>query len=391
MKRSLLIVLYLTTFMAVWAIDFPSKPTINNKNLRTEELLAGYTYSLADTLTYELAETYQADYTYQDSLLETVLVKELINNEWSEIESYIYQYDEGRMTEELYQIYNSGWVNYQKESYSYNEEDLILFYDLDYWTDEAWDSYLHIDYFYDNDGDLVGEDWIYYTTGNVDAVYHADYQYDNQDRIIDELWTYTIDTTNWVNYLDIAYTRNDNNAITHEDWKYWSETAWISYLQYSHTYNNFDKIEYTSGLSLVDGQWQYYDSYSYSYNENQNLVLLLAKDWSTNNNDWVNSYQYEYDYQEIVTNYDNDAIANTFKVLVYPNPLINQVKYYSQEDLNKVSVYNLKGQRIYSSQLNNKKGTLSFDKLKEYPNGIYFFRFEDTQGNISVSKQVKLK
>jgi hypothetical protein len=117
----------------------------------------------------------------------------------------------------------------------------------------------------------------------------------------------------------------------------------------------------------------------------------VAKLWSTVENDWVNSYKYEYEYQEVVANEDNDVIVNNFSVSVYPNPLVNKVKYASKQQINKVSVYNLKGQKIYYSLLNNKKGTLNALNIKKYPSGIYFFRFEDNKGNTTTTKQIKLK
>jgi NH3-dependent NAD+ synthetase len=57
--------------MAVWGNDFPTRPTINKKKLRTEEQMASYTYSLADTLTFELQDKYLAEYTYLHSKIET--------------------------------------------------------------------------------------------------------------------------------------------------------------------------------------------------------------------------------------------------------------------------------------------------------------------------------
>jgi hypothetical protein len=389
MKRSLLIILCFTTILAIWGNDLPAKPSLKKKNLTREEQLSSYTYSLADTLTYVLSDKYHAEYTYQNNLLESVLVEELFDTEWLAIENYLYQYEEDRITEEIYQIYDNGWENYQRESYTYNADSLMTSYQQDNWTDNNWEAYLHIDYSYDSAGLLLSEDWTYYSSRTIDEEYSAVYEYNSENSIIAELWTYSTDSVNWENYLNIIYERNSNNSISHENWKYWYETVWISYLQYTHTYNSFDDIEYTEGLYLVNNQWQYYDNYSYSYNENQNTEELLAKVWSSELNIWVNSYKYVYTYQEAVPNNNNDIISTPFNVTVYPNPFNNQAKYDSKQKINKLSVYNLKGQKISSSFLNSKSGTLP--NLNEYPNGIYFFKFEDDKGNVAVSKQVKLK
>ena len=388
MKRSLLLILSLLVSIFAWGMDFPIRPTVDNNRFRTEEQLASYVYSLADTLTYELQDKYQADYTYQANKIEMVLVKELFENGWLEIEKYLYQYANDKITEELYQIYNDGWVNYQKQSYFYDEEGLLTDYQLDDWSDNAWSPNLHIDYTYNSERVLVNEEWTYYTNREVDYLYNATYQYDDQGRVNQETWTSSTDGINWTNYLKGIYTFNDNNSIIHEDWQYWYEPSWISYLQYNHTYNSFNKIEYTEGLSFYDDQWQLYDNYSYLYNDNQNVSLLVAKLWSAEEDDWVNSYKYTYTYQEIVSIDDNDVIANNFHVDVYPNPFNDKVRYDSKQQISKVSIYNLKGQKIFSSLLKGKKGSLS--NLDKHPSGIYFFKFEDEIGNDTVTKILKI-
>ncbi len=390
MKRSLLIIICLSLSIFAWGTNFPTKPTKKQKDLRIEEQLSSYLYSLADTLTYELQDKYHADYSYTGTKIESVLVKELIDNNWSEIENYQYQYDEDRITEEVYQIYDNGWLNYQRESYTYNEDNLLITYQQDNWLNNAWEAYLLIDYIYDAEGVLINEEWTYYTTSReIDTAYDVTYQYDQEGMVEGETWTYSIDNINWINYLKGIYQRNDDYVIVHEDWQYWSDNVWISYLQYTHTYNDFLLIGYTEGLTFLDNQWQYYDNYSYTYNTNQNTVDIIGKLWSTDANNWVNSYKYHYEYQEVITSNQNVEIANDLNVSVFPNPIINEIKFASKNQLKKVSVYNLKGQRIYSSFLNDKQGTLL--NLNNYPNGIYFFKFEDDKGNVAVTKKLKIK
>lgn len=388
-----MIVLYISIAVFAWSGEFPTKPTKSNSKTRpqrTEERLSSYLYSIADTLTYELNDKYLAEYSYLDNNIASVLVKELIDENWLEIENYQYQYNNDKIIEELYQIYDNGWVNYQKESYSYNDDESVINYQLDYWINNTWTPYLFIEYFYDTEGVLINEEWTYYsTTREIDTAYDVTYQYDQEGMVEGETWTYSTDNITWTNYLKGNYQRNDDDVITHEDWQYWSDTSWISYLQYNHTYNDFLLIEYTEGLTFLDNQWQYSDNYSYTYNSNQNTIDLIGKVWSAEQNIWVNSYKYQYEYQDIVSNNNNDVIANDFVVSLYPNPFNNKVKYDSKSQLNKVTVFNIKGQKIFSSLLHDKSGTLP--NLNESPNGIYFFRFEDTKGNVTVSKQVKLK
>lgn len=391
MKSRFLIIIAFTAFISVWGIDFPTRPRLAKGHLRTEEELTSYTYSLADTLTFEFQDKYLAEYSYQANKLEMVSVKELIDSSWLEIEKYLYQYADERITQELYQIYDSAWYNYQKKSYEYNQNGLITDYQLDNWSNSSWTPYLHIEYIYDTEGVLINEEWTYYTDREVALTYNLTYQYDSQERVVGEIWTSSTDNINWTNYLKGLYTLNDNSSIINEDWQTWVDTEWLSYLQYNHTFNSFNKIAYTEGVAFLDNQWQYYDNYSYLYNANQNVQQIIGKLWNSQTANWVNSYKYAYEYQELVTNSDNDALAHNLQVSLYPNPFNDEVKYDSEEQLNKVSVYNLKGQKLYSNSLNKSKGSLSLKTINEYPSGIYFFRFEDSQGNVSVSKQVKLK
>ncbi|MBI9030867.1 T9SS type A sorting domain-containing protein [bacterium] len=390
MKRSLLLTLCLIISISLGGLKIDLRPEIKTRINRSQERLANYTYSLADTLTYEFLETYKAEYSYQEEVLESVLVKQLINGAWFEIENYTYNYQEDRILQETYQIYNDGWVNYQQENYSYNEEDLIISYQQDNWINDEWEAYLHISYSYDNQGFLVNEEWTYYTTSKeLDTAYNVTYLYDTQGRVTSEIWTSSTDDITWINYLKGTYQRNTNGAIIEEDWQYWS-TSWISYLQYNHTYNINDKIEYTEGLSLIDNQWQYYDNYQYYYNDNLNTIQIIGKLWDNETQVWNNSYKYDYQYQAVVSNDYNDVIANNLLVTTYPNPFTNDLKFTSDKKLSKVSIYNIKGQKISSQELNKKNGQLSLKALENHPSGIYFFKFEDKQGSKTISKQVKI-
>lgn len=390
MKKLSLFLFIIFLMTSLWSLNILKKPEIKHKSPLRDDHLVSYIYSLADSLTYDFIETYKAEYSYQDASLESILVKQNIEDNWLEIENYIYTYQEDRILQEIYQIYDNGWINYQQENYTYNEEDLILTYQQDFWSNDTWQPYLHIDYIYDNEGFLINEEWTYFSSAKeIDAIYDVAYEYDSQGRVEVETWTYSTDDVNWNNYIKGIYQRNDSGSIIHEDWQSWSETTWLSYLQYNHTYDTNGLIDYTEGITFADNQWQYYDNYQYYYNDNLNTSQLISKLWDNENQIWNNSYKYDYNYEEVVNNSDNDVIANDFMVSLYPNPFIDEINFSSKNLIEKVSIYNIKGQKIYSSQVNSSKA--SNLKLTNFPSGIYLFKFENSLGEVTVIKQIKIK
>lgn len=83
---------------------------------------------------------------------------------------------------------------------------------------------------------------------------------------------------------------------------------------------------------------------------------------------------------------DDPTVPNlAFQLSVYPNPCPceAELKFSSSNTLNRMGIYNLRGQLLDSRPLSSAKGIISVAGLKA---GIYFIRAEDTKGKAVVKK-----
>jgi hypothetical protein len=80
-----------------------------------------------------------------------------------------------------------------------------------------------------------------------------------------------------------------------------------------------------------------------------------------------------------------------FDISVYPNPFGNpaELKLETKSEINRVEIFNLRGQRIYNVQ--GRGNSHSFGELSaEMPSGIYMIRVTDYQGKTSSRKILKI-
>ena len=72
-------------------------------------------------------------------------------------------------------------------------------------------------------------------------------------------------------------------------------------------------------------------------------------------------------------------------ISVYPNPGQNQLYIETGNSTGVFSMYNLSGQIVFSQELNGKE-VLGTEDLTQ---GIYFYRFVNSQGDVASGKWVK--
>lgn len=92
-----------------------------------------------------------------------------------------------------------------------------------------------------------------------------------------------------------------------------------------------------------------------------------------------------------VSNNDDHLVQAPFDISVYPNPFGNpaELRLETKSEINRVEIFNLRGQRIYNGQ--GRRNSHSFGELSaEMPNGIYLIRVSDTQGNTGSCRILKI-
>ncbi|MBN2174604.1 MAG: PKD domain-containing protein [Bacteroidales bacterium] len=73
------------------------------------------------------------------------------------------------------------------------------------------------------------------------------------------------------------------------------------------------------------------------------------------------------------------------QVNIYPNPARNEISFSSPINIQKVTILNMVGKRVYQDELNDSKGNLDISSLE---NGIYFLRLETNDGMINKKLQI---
>ena len=86
----------------------------------------------------------------------------------------------------------------------------------------------------------------------------------------------------------------------------------------------------------------------------------------------------------VLTNVSNhDVVQPQKRVFLYPNPvkdMLNLSILSSKANNNNISIYNIKGQKIYSSDINIDKFSLKISQLK-LNSGIYYLKIQNTELN----------
>jgi len=148
-------------------------------------------------------------------------------------------------------------------------------------------------------------------------------------------------------------------------------------------YNEFDSFGnvLTKTTYMFDSsQWDWVPSndYQYEYDLKQRLVSEQRKNWSTGFTDRF-LFLYKSNYPLSITETQEQHL------FVYPNPFEDMVRLSHYEDLEAVSVFDVKGvlQKRFVSQPMNELN------LGEMPSGTYFLRLEATS-QVETIKVVKL-
>ena len=219
--------------------------------------------------------------------------------------------------------------------------------------------------------DLVNSTW-------VDSL-RVSYSYNGNLLIQSERERYFPFTTTWVNQELSTFAYNGSSLLTDEkNYTYSQSTS--SYL------NNLRKVFTYNGNNLNDqitfydddgsGGWKTNAKAQLTYNTNDSLVYRLNENYS--NASFVPHEQFFYHYKDIPVGLkDYNNLFN--EAVLYPNPSTEAIKIRTNEKINGAytsSIYNLKGQKIWS-QFNNKNAPLEEFDISFLPQGNYILQINE--------------
>jgi hypothetical protein len=193
---------------------------------------------------------------------------DFVNNDWLKLYRGEAQFDDaGNVTEYIdYEWIGDAWVKYYKVENTYDTKwgvTLSIFYN---WVDNTWEYDTKMEYTYDDYGNetlsayyiWAGTEWM------VLFNYKTEYTYDPSGNITIQI-NYSWDNNDWVPSVKTVYEYDlSGNVTMSADYGWYG--SWIGWNKY--------KYEYSSG----------------------NLSYMIEYNWDADNDDWKESYRYEYTY-----------------------------------------------------------------------------------------------
>lgn len=317
-------------------------------------------------------------YNYQDQLLDYLLFN-LENDELVVYQHYTYGYDAqgNRNVEKLYTPL--GQLLFQTDS-SYNPANKLILRNKFRWDGVASQlvQYFHEESFYSShtSPDSISY-WEAYGTFDNYTIYNS-FNGNGNVCYSEKHRNDSIEKT----YSDYVFAENRFFPLYNKTYKYINiqtepavSDSTITLYSYTNNYRSIAKNVFHNGSLIQE------DSYVYNYD-----WYILESHSSYDYGDYGGNYSASYSW-EFYSDVDDDVvIPSALYLSIYPNPVTGSatVKYKVSEAAKlKMSIYNLKGQMLYSANLGTKlEGDYSLPIPGSWANGvslssgIYFLRIE---------------
>lgn len=296
---------------------------------------------------------------------------------WDNSAKYDYGYDgNNNETSYLYSFFTSGnWQGYQRTLQSYDGNK------LDVKTMEEYDFVTMV---------FVPEEQFLYT-----------YNGDLLDYEISQI--YFSDVTAWENDEKIDYIYNASNQVTDIDFFGFNSTTGefsdSPYKKIANSYTSEGLIEEIVTQIWATSEFVNTERFAYTYLDG-NQTELLIQNWNSSTMDWVNTARQIRDFDAndnevelIYETWDTSVTPNAWKGIsrslnfwstaetleiseinktmittVYPNPATELIYINSNELINEVEIYNLRGKQVLKS---GKVSSLNVSNLQA---GIYLVK-----------------
>jgi hypothetical protein len=327
----------------------------------------------------------QVTYTYNLNRVTGELWQQWTGTAWVNDTYYTTSYDaNGNITLELAQIWNgSAWQNDFQSVYTYDSNNNQITFTQKIWDGSAWgNSYQEISAYNTdrNRTDKLSQFWDGSAWINA---FRDKYTYNTGKKLINMLEESYVDVDVWENFSQTLFTYDANNNITNELEQVWNGSGWDNSTNYIYVYdaNNNQKtkiIQTWNGASWIQSVLS---SFTFDLN---NFVE------SETNRNWTNAVLTSgdstlYHFHTIPTG-TNDMHNET--ISLFPNPGDGRFTIKSNSLIDKIEVYNMSGEKIYSDL--KCKGKNSFETDISYcSRGVYLLKVYT--GKVIINRKVIIK
>jgi len=278
------------------------------------------------------------------------------------------------------------WENSFRDSMHYDMAGTLTHTSRYSWSinNNQWQDLTTTVYTYNTNNLLILEEENWTNSGN--PTKRKEYTYNsNGERTQLLVQNYTNGT--WENRSKIDYTYSTLGQLTTIDHFNWDNSAWIYLYKYDFTYDQMNNLTTTVFYELDWGTqtlepydkeiYTYDNSFAHSvlqttYNERdcRHQLLTFNRELYIGNGMFEEYFAGTYYWTDLVTAVSEVILAGPGKVLAYPNP-VSDVLYVELPESNMeatIELYNVSGQRVLSTQINN-----NAVNLKRLPNGFYSY------------------
>jgi len=234
------------------------------------------------------------------------------------------QINKKRLDDVIYQYFNTQWVDYLKEEYTYNVNEREIT-EIDYYKNGSeWDPSDKYEYVYNssqNVSELIIYEWnttLWVPVGKIEYTYNAgklttlliydwndpqwalmgkiDNTYDGNGNLIVEILS-ILNVSQWVAYEKYEHTYVNNNRTILTAFEYnFVNIAWDNNWKDEYAYDGNGKLVIEIDSYWENPQWVEYDKFDYTYDTNGNTIREIKYVWNTMGNNWDENWKYEYTY-----------------------------------------------------------------------------------------------
>ena len=194
------------------------------------------------------------------------LHQRLKEDEWINDFKVLYQYENNHLISETRQDFKEDeWHNEQRITYSHNNEGLCTEANYENWIDDEWQNIISYIYQYDERRNKIRERTIRFTD-IADTIRKKIWDYDNSDRIVrlrDNHFTNNV----WDSTIIFEYSYHKSNFISKEEIKKQRQNHPTEYYQKEYVYDTHLRLlEFQSSVK-VNNQWESISSEPVIYDE----------------------------------------------------------------------------------------------------------------------------
>ncbi len=340
--------------------------------------------------------------------------------QWAAPSRILYGYNAADKENSLINDNSAGgaWqASERRINYSFDANNNLLGYEMQYWN-SGWVNTQKYTFTYDNANNRITglmQDWVTSTNSWKNNTYITNTYDANHNLLtsIEQQWN--LSSSSWVNLKKETATYNTNNEYTSDIFEGWSTvtSSWESFERYLFFYTNSDLtglVEeiYDSNTSSYiaiykvahsyDGNhhllnsisqqpnptimaWENTDRDTYTYDSHDNQITYLNERWNSGTGAWENAFR-QFDYYSSKTVGLNVLAAQAENISLYPNPATDNIRLFNETGMTytSLSIRDVNGKQVFTQALDH-SSTVDIP-LRALSQGMYLLELKSESGPV---------